>query len=112
MEVLKAQNCTSPTTIRPADLRRDLPPPFLPPPPRYAASALHRSTHVVQPCLPDSPLSLCRRRRLLCLDEQGSHPGLSQVKGESHTNRRDCCIIYVIEGNQLLLKCSSLKLAN
>ncbi|XP_057768902.1 uncharacterized protein LOC130988931 isoform X1 [Salvia miltiorrhiza] len=45
MEVLKAQNCTSPTTIRPAGLRRDLPPPLLPPPPRFAASALHRSTH-------------------------------------------------------------------
>ncbi|XP_057768570.1 uncharacterized protein LOC130988678 isoform X2 [Salvia miltiorrhiza] len=41
---LKAQNCTSPTTIRPAGLRRYLPPPFLPPPPRFAASALHRST--------------------------------------------------------------------
>ncbi|XP_057803201.1 uncharacterized protein LOC131018500 [Salvia miltiorrhiza] len=41
------------------------------------------------PPLPeDSPLSLCRH----LLDEQGSHPGLSQVKGESHTDSYNCKI--------------------
>ncbi|XP_057801114.1 uncharacterized protein LOC131016436 [Salvia miltiorrhiza] len=80
----------TPVTSTPStDTRRNNSPPLsLGSAKSSALPSLSRNTcrSTLPPLHEDSPLSLCCSRRLLCLDEQGSHPGLSQVKGESHTN--------------------------